>query len=794
MRVAAFGRRFGWRIGGSPAGIAAFVAWLILLAFAGAIPVDAAVVSTMPDFKVKPGSPMLIEANQLVDDYDKHTVSAVGNVKIYYSGYTLEAERVTYIQPTRRLIAIGSVKLVDPSGIATYAQQIDITDNFSDGFVQSLRVDTPDKTHFAAERAERAGGETTTFINGVYTACEPCKDHPERPPTWQVVAKKIIINHKEKMIYFRGAALQFLGVPIAYIPYFATPDPSVKRKSGLLSPTFGYAAPLGWSLTAPYFLALAPNFDLTVTPTYYTRQGLLGQLEWRHRLSNGYYTVRVAAISQNDSTAFLSGSAGSYAQRTLRGGVRTTGDFSINQYWSFGWDGTLATDRTFTRNYGVLNTDSVTTTSNVHLTGLHDRNYLDIRAMYFQALTDVPGPSIYDQGRQAAVVPVIDYSHVFDDPLLGGEITLTSNLTNVVRSEDDPFCPDGSLPTGNPAVCASGNTYYHGLAGDFLRASAQLDWKRQLIGPLGQVITPFAYLRGDVFGLDSTSAAPTPLTSASSAARFMPAVGLEWSLPVMVTAGGATHVIEPIAQLIVRPDEPLAGVLPNEDAQSLVFDTTNLFEYDKYSGYDRVEGGTRLNAGIRYTGTFANGMSVGAILGQSFQIAGRNSYAQPDIADAGKFSGLETNVSDYVGSISLDTGVGPRLAANGRFDQKTFALQRGELSASGTRGGVTASANYLYLRQDPNAGVVTPQSVVGASASVDVIENLRLFGSVALDLKHTNFSRDSIGVAYDNSCLTVSVAYNESRGTDIPTRTLMFNVVLRTLGEGNVNADMSKLK
>ena len=46
-------------------------------------------------------------------------------------------------------------------------QQIDLTDDFSDGFVNSLRVETPDKTRFAAARASRYNGEITTFDNGV---------------------------------------------------------------------------------------------------------------------------------------------------------------------------------------------------------------------------------------------------------------------------------------------------------------------------------------------------------------------------------------------------------------------------------------------------------------------------------------------------------------------------------------------------------------------------------------------------------------------------------------------------
>ena len=70
-------------------------------------------------------------------------------------GYTLEAEKVTYIKSTGKLIATGNVKMTDPSGMAVYANDIDITEDFRDGFVDSLRVDTPDKTYFAAESAER---------------------------------------------------------------------------------------------------------------------------------------------------------------------------------------------------------------------------------------------------------------------------------------------------------------------------------------------------------------------------------------------------------------------------------------------------------------------------------------------------------------------------------------------------------------------------------------------------------------------------------------------------------------
>ncbi len=54
-------------------------------------------------------------------------------------------------------MAIGNAKITDPSGPVIYANDFDITDDFRDGFVDSLRVETPDRTHFAAEQRRAHG-------------------------------------------------------------------------------------------------------------------------------------------------------------------------------------------------------------------------------------------------------------------------------------------------------------------------------------------------------------------------------------------------------------------------------------------------------------------------------------------------------------------------------------------------------------------------------------------------------------------------------------------------------------
>ena len=733
------------------------------------------------DFNVsaKPGAQMLVESDELVYDYDRNTVSAVGNVKIYYVGYTLQADQVTYFQTIAKLVASGSVQMTDPSGIVFYAEEIDITDDFREGFVGSLRVDTPEDTYFAAESAERIEGNQTVFYNGVYTACEPCKDRPEKPPFWQVKSAKIVVNDEEKTVEFHNASFEFFGMPMAWVPYFEVADPTVRRKTGFLAPEFGNSDNLGWSVSTPYFIALAPSYDITLTPTYYTKQGFMGEIEWRQRLRSGQYTIQMAGIDQNKPKAFLTDDGGgTYAQRDFRGAARTTGKFDINKWWEFGWDGTISTDRTFTRDYSVINTDTAITTSEVRLTGLRDRSYMDIRAEHFQVLTDRPSNPKYNQDRQALITPVMDYNRVFDTPILGGQVSNTSNLTVLTRDEADPFT-------------LAGETYYRGLAGDYVRLTEQIDWEKQVVIPGGQLVTAFASLRGDVFSIDPTGTVPNQLTSDDLPTRFMPSAGVEWRMPIMAATQGSTHIFEPMAQLIVRPDEQLAGKLENDDAQSLVFDDTTLMQRDKFSGFDRVEGGTRVNYGFRYAALFDNGWGFEGIVGQSRHLAGLNSYAVDGIAAVGPYSGLETDASDYVGRVSLDSGSGIRVSMRGRFDQEDLSVNMSEVTAGKYGGNFSAAIGYIYQREQPTAGQLQPTSQVTGRASLKVFDQLRVYGSAIYDLDESNLRKNSLGLAYDNSCVSLSIAYTETRGTDIPDRSIGFRLTLRTLAEGAYHANIN---
>ena len=68
--------------------------------------------------------------------------------------------------------------------------------------------------------------------------------------------------------------------------------------------------------------------------------------------------------------------------------------------------------------------------------------------------------------------------------------------------------------------------------------------------------------------------------------------------------GYDSHLFEPIAQLVYRGSSTTVPGITNDNAQSFVFDDTNLFSYNRFSGTDRQETGLRANIGGRYHGQF----------------------------------------------------------------------------------------------------------------------------------------------------------------------------------------------
>jgi LPS-assembly protein len=750
---------------------------------------------------------MLVRADELHYDQTNERVAAVGNVQIYYSGSTLEGDNVIYDQKTKRLHAEGNVRLYEPDGKITYGQIIDLSDDFRDGFVDSLRLDMPQQTRFAATRADRQSGDITVFQNGVYTACEPCKDDPIKPPKWQIKAARIIHNQADKMMYFEDARLEFFGWPIAWLPYFSAPDPTAKRVSGFLMPSFHTSTMYGFAITTPYYWAMAPNYDLTFSPMITSTQGPLLQGEWRHRLLDGAYNIRATGIFQADRKTFVD-VGDTPGDRAFRGSIQSAGQFALTDKWVWGWDGTLITDQSFFQDYGLyrgvqannlLRSTPDYVLSQAYLTGRGDRSYFDMRAMYFYGFA-----SVDDQKTIPIVHPVIDHDYTVGRPVFGGELSFRSNLTSLSRASASFDAITTAAVTGNfcslsadPALKTVNNCLLRGIPGTYTRASTEASWRRTIVDPYGQLFTPFMSLRADVAAVDISpdpGVANYTKTGQNNIARFMPTVGLEYRYPFINVQSWGTQTIQPIAQIIARPNETQIGAFPNEDAQSLNLDASNLFRVDKFSGWDRVEGGGRLNAGLQYTAQFNRGGQVSAVFGQSYHLFGLNSFAAGGSTNTGIGSGLDTNRSDYVASASFQPDTRFSFTSRLRFGESDFTLQRTELQTTANFERWTTTLVYGNYAPQPAVGALDRREGIVASARAKVDSNWALLGAVRYDVRSAQISGGSIGAGYVDDCFIVALNYLSEyayNGTSKFNNTVMFQVSLRTIGGNTTTQGIS---
>lgn len=823
--------------------MAARVKRLVRLAAATALatslaPVLAGMSAVRAQDAAKPQERMVVDARELVYDRDKNTVSAVGDVQILYQGRTIEADRVVYDRQSKRVVATGNARITESNGTVITGDRFNLTDDFRDGFIDSLRVVNPDKTRFSAPRAERTDGEVFVFDKGIYTACEPCVDNPEKPPFWQVRAARIIHKKSEQMIYYEDARLEFAGVPIAYVPFMSGPDATVKRKTGFLSPVFINTSALGYGIGLPYFINLAPNYDVTLTPTYLTRQGLLGQAEWRHRFSNGSYNIRVAGIFQQDKKAFLSSPFGAGDDK-FRGSIETSGKVFLNPRWNFNWDIAGSTDRFFFKNYRIRS-ESITastylqeSTSTVALSGQSDSAWFDMRGYYFQPLSYVDW-----QKQQPVVLPTVDYNKRVHKPsMIGGELSFNVNITHLTR-EAAAFkelpqqktylitTPQYSLFDGC-AVYQKDTCLIRGLAGSVARATAEVAWRRNFVDPAGQIWTPYASVRADIFSVNpnTTNYANANVRTIADASdevfgRVMPTAGLLYRFPFVASNAWGTHILEPVAQIVARPNETNSYRVANEDAQSTVFDDTNLFEWNKFSGYDRVEGGVRGNIGLRYSGTFGKDSYANLLVGQSYHLGGRNPFATGDLVNAGLDSGLDTRRSDYVVRGQYSPFAGLLFQGGARFDESNFEAQRIDGSAVFSHSVFSTSIGYSRYEPQPKLGIPRRREGLLLSQSFKFAQFWSVRGSVLFDLDKFKYDREryrdayttyianpasitapiypktgpfqtaslSLGLRYQDECTIFDIAYSQSyadrqAGAKEDTRTVMFRLELRTLGE-----------
>ncbi len=707
--------------------------WLLIVAVWALLPASPAISQQSPSADI----PVLLKADSVTFDKENGIVIATGHVELAQGERVLLADKVIYDRNTDTVTATGNVSLMEPTGEVMFAEKAVLSNKFKDGLITSFSLLMTDNSRLAAVGAKRVGGVITELRKAVFSPCKLCKDHPSRAPLWQIKGVRVIHDKTTKDIEYRDATLEMFGIPVLYMPFFFHPDPTVKRRSGFLSPSYGNSTDLGLTIKAPYYWNIAPDKDATLTPIYTSNEGPVFAGEYRQRLVNGEYQLSGSYTKSDDTGATSNGS---------RGHVRGTGNYDIDNVWRAGININRTTDDTYLRRYGFGSEPTLTTSGFVE--GFRGRNYAKLSALSFQGLRATDDP-----GQTPLILPFAEYNFVGSPGIRGGRINFDASLLSLTRDEGT----------------------------DSNRLSLRTGWHLPHTTPSGEIYDLSLTLQTDIYSADEVAnAGEAPGTNFSGVTgRFFPQFMFKWRYPLIRQEEKFTQLIEPVAAIVLAPNGNNPAKIPNEDSRDVEFDDTNLFSPNRFTGVDRVEGGQRVIYGLKWGLYGAGGGATTAFLGQSFRFRTDSDFAFG--------SGLEDNLSDLVGKLQISPGPYLDFLYRFRFDPDNFRAARSEVTLAAGPPNLRLGINYLFVGEEAGTGEFGDREEISGNLFYRLNRNWSAAADIRQDLTADGgILSSSFGITYQDECFLINTAFRRSftRDRDLePSDTVFVQLVFKHLGE-----------
>ncbi len=683
-------------------------------------------------------TPVLLVADEVVYDEALGIVTARGNVELNQGPRLLMADTVTYNRKADTVVAAGNVSLMEPSGEVLFSDYAELNDKLKTGTIRNFRALLTDGSRIAAVQGQRYADDRKDLQKAVFSPCDLCKEDPSSPPLWQIKAVRVIHDEAAKDIIYRDATLEFYGFPVAYSPYLRHPDPTVNRRSGLLAPTIGISEELGVIFGQPYYHVIDDSSDLLLEPRIHTSAGGILFSEYRRRLSAGEFNLKntVAYVEQSTDENDDNDDYG------IEGHADWEGRFSLNKTWRAGFDFEQSSQRTYLERYNIGGPDILT--SRLYSEGFRGRNYTSVAAYKFQDLRASGNPD-----DTPIILPLARYHHVGQPGRFGGRTSVDASVLALARE------------VGN----------------DSRRVSAVTGWELPYTSDAGEIYTLNARLQTDAYY--ATDASENSTGESVTTGRAFPQLGLKWQYPLARRGDNVTHVIEPIAGVVLGPRGSNPDEIPNEDSRSFEFDETNLFRMNRYEGVDRVTSGSHVNYGLRAGVYGDSGGSTEIVVGQSYRFFGTGSF------DEG--SGLEEDLSDIVGALAVRPSGPLTFTYRFRLTPDDATINRNEVGFNYAVPRFFVGGNYVTLAEGANADLTGDREQLDLYGSVAVTDHWRVGGSLTQDLSQdrSRLLRGRFGLTYTDECLLFGIDFERSDISDEdiePDDRVMFRLVLTHLG------------
>ena len=593
-------------------------------------------------------------ANEMENNQNLETITAIGDVNIIRDGLTLNADKVIYNQRDDVVTAVGNVRMIDAENNVVFSDYVVLTNQMSQGEMDNIKIIMKDESRIAARRVRTYPNNNKVMSNAVYSPCDVCALNPN--PLWQLKARKINHDAASKNVYYKDAILEVKGVPVFYTPFLSHPDPTVKRRSGFLIPSFGSSSYLDGFLQPRYFWDISPHEDFTFSPILSTNHGLILDGTYRKYFERGYLHTQGSVLRDDDDDEY-------------RGNLYAKARYEINDYWVSDLDLNYVSDSMYLKDLSLPKKEDAWLTSSAKMQGFDNRNYASIEAYYYKLISyDLQMLNSQEFRKRKYdkpyVLPLITYENVSDPGQYGAYFKNTFDFASVMREQD---------------VSSQRMTMIN-------------SWNLPYTSPYGEKYRLVASVKSDAYYIDNYTN-PDNEKFTGEVGRVFPQLGLEWKMPFVKATDTSRHIIEPVVVAVAAPNgDNKVDKIPNEDSQNSDLDDTNVLDIDRYAGYDRNDTGSRISYGLNWS-------SYGTIMGRTQAFIAQSYNFSNDHDEFGANNDENSHFSDYVGRIYANPNDYLDMNYRFRFDKDTLEMRYSELAARIGPNILNAYISYIYLQE-----------------------------------------------------------------------------------------------
>lgn len=667
-----------------------------------------------------PASPAVLIADELLIANDRELI-ARGNVEAFQGTTRITASEIRYDRTNGALTITGPITLQDGDGITVLASAAELDATLRTGLLTGARMVFDQQLQLAAVQIQRVNARYSQLYKTAVTSCQICTDGS--PPLWQIRAKRVVHDKQERQLYFDDAQFLIGNVPVFYIPRLRLPDPTLDRATGFLFPELRQASQFGIGIKIPYFINIAPDRDLTVTPYLSSRTRTL-ELRYRQAFRNGRIEFN-GAVSRDEERP-----------SETRGYLFAEGSFNLRNDFKLEFDIEVTTDDAYLRDYGYSDKDRLD--SAISISRARRDEFILGELVAFKSLRDEDINS-----DLPTLVGDALYEARYFPSALGGELRFGANAHSHYRYSDVDI-------TGR----------------DVSRLSAEADWLRSwtLSGGIRADVTLGA--AADLFNITQDSTTPQTQTQLSPRG----AIALRYPM-LRRGQNGVTQFLEPIVQIGWVSGDRLD--IPNEESTRVEFDGGNLLSLSRFPEADRRERGRTAAIGVNWARFDPEGYETSLTLGQVLRENADEAFTVT--------SGLTETVSNYLVAGQMKSPDGWTLTARTLFDDELdFAKAeiRGDLNGKRT----TLSGSYVWLTRDVEEDRPDSIAEIALDGSYRVDRYWTANADWRYDISLDRAATTGVGFTYENQCVSVAFSVDRRFATSTtlePSTTLGLSIALR---------------